>query len=97
MTLQTESLFAAAAQSIAAEAQSIAADTIDTRKSIRSVEKFELFFQLVELLRVRLDCGESVLPRKRKPPKHLQHGDGEGYHSLTSEEHYRQQYLKHWI
>ena len=29
MTLQTESLFAAAAQSIAAEAQSIAADTID--------------------------------------------------------------------
>ena len=45
MTLQTESLSAA-------EAKSIAADTIDTLKSIRSVEKFELFFQLVELLRV---------------------------------------------
>ena len=87
MTLQTESLSAA-------EAQGIAADTIDNLKSIRSVEKFELFFQLVELLRVRLDCEESVLPQKRKPPKHLQDGDGEGYHSLTTEEHYRQQYLE---
>ena len=55
MTLQTESLSAA-------EAQSTAADTIDTLKSIRSVEKFKLFFQLVELLCVRLDCEESVLP-----------------------------------
>ena len=86
-TLQTESLSAA-------EAQSITADTIDTLKSIRSVEKFELFFQLVELLSVRLDCGKSVLPRKRKPPKHLQDGDGEGYHSLTTEEHYHQQHFE---
>ena len=39
MTLQTESLSAV-------EAQSIVADTIDTLKSIRSVEKFELFFSL---------------------------------------------------
>ena len=87
MTLQTESLSAA-------EAQSIAADTIDTLKGIRSVEKFELFFHLIESLCTRLDCEEPVLPRKRKAPRHLEYGDGEGYHSLTIEEHYRQQYFE---
>ena len=87
MTLQTESLFAA-------EAQGIAADTIDTLKSIRSVEKLGLFFQLVELLRARLDCEESVFPQKRKPPKYLQDGYEEGYHSLTTDEHYCQQYFE---
>ena len=56
-TLQTESLSAA-------ETQSIAADTIDTLKSIRSVEKFEFFFQLVELLRVRLDFEVSASMKK---------------------------------
>ena len=38
--------------------------------------------------------AESVLPQKRKPPRHLQDGDGEGYHSLTTEERYRQQYFE---
>ena len=58
MTLQTQSLSAA-------EAQSIAADTIDTLKGMRSDDKFKLFFQLVESLRVRLDCEEPVLPQKK--------------------------------
>ena len=49
MILQTQSLSAA-------EAQSIAVDTIDTLKGMRSDEKFILSFQLVESLRVRLDC-----------------------------------------
>ena len=55
MTLQEESLSAA-------EAQSIAADTIDTLKGMRLVEKFELFFQLMESLHARLDCEELALP-----------------------------------
>lgn len=54
MTLQTESLSAA-------EAQSIAADTVDTLKSMRSVEKFKLFFQLVESLCVKLECEKPIL------------------------------------
>ena len=82
MALQTESLSAA-------EAQSIAADTISTLKGMRSVEKFKLFFQLVESLRITLGCEEPILPRKRKAPRHLEYGDKEGYHSPTIEEHYR--------
>ena len=35
-----------------------------------------------------------MLPRKRKAPKHLEYGDGEGYHSLTTKEHYRTQYFE---
>ena len=87
MTLQTDSLSAA-------EAQNIASDTIDTLKGIRSVEKFELFFQLIESLFTRLDCEQPVLPQKRKALRCLEYGDGEGYHSLTTEEHYRQQYFE---
>ena len=87
MILQTQSLSAA-------EAQSIAADSIDTLKGMRSDEKFKLFFQLVESLRVRLDCEEPVLPRKRKAPRHLENGNEEAYHSFTTEEHYRIQYFE---
>lgn len=87
MTLQKESLSAA-------EAQNIAADTIDTLKSIRSVEKFKLFFQPLESLRIRLGCEEPLLPQKRKAPRHLEVGDKESYHSLTTEEYYRQQYFE---
>ena len=87
MILQTQSLSAA-------EAQSIAVDTIDTLKGIRSDEKFKLFFQLVESLRVRLDCEEPALPRKRKAPRHLEDGNEEAYHNFTTEEHYRIQYFE---
>ena len=86
-TLQKESLSAA-------EAQSIATDTIDTLKGMRSVQNYELFFQLMESLHVRLDCEEPILPQKRKAPKRLEYGVGEGYHSLTTEEHYRQKYFE---
>ena len=87
MILQTQSLFAA-------EAQSIAVDTISTLKGMRSDEKFKLFFQLEKSLRVRLDCEEPVLPRKRKAPRHLEDGNEEAYHSFTTEEHYRIQYFE---
>lgn len=56
MTLQTESLSAA-------EAQSIATDTIDTLKGMRTHEKFQLFFKLMDSLYIKTVCEEPVLPR----------------------------------
>ncbi len=86
-TLQKQSLSAA-------EAQTIAEMTVKTLKSIRTDEAFELFFQLMERLRDSTDTEEPSLPRKRKAPKHLEVGDGDGYHSPTIQDHYRQQYFE---
>ena len=55
---------------------------------------FELFFKHVECLRERTDTEEPSLPRKRKAPKHIEVGEGDGYHSPTIEDHYRQCYFE---
>ena len=87
MTLQKESMSAA-------EAQEIAKLTVDTLKGIRNDDSFKLFFQLIEALCEKTDTEEPILPRKRKAPRHLEVGEGEGYHSSTIEEHYRQKYFE---
>ena len=86
-TLQKQSL-------PAAEAQSIAEMTIKTLEGMRSDEAFGLFFKLVECVRKSTDTEEPSLPRKRKAPRRFEIGDGEGYHSLTVEEHYRTMYFE---
>ena len=85
-TLQTKSLSAS-------EAQGIAKYTVQTLKGMRK-DMFELFFKHVEYLRERTDTEEPSLPRKRKAPKHIEVGEGDGYHSPTIEDHYRQCYFE---
>ena len=85
-TLQNQSL-------PAAEAQSIAEMTIKTLEGMRSDEAFGLFLKLVECVRKSTDTEEPSL-RKRKAPHRFEIGDGEGYHSLTVEEHYRTMYFE---
>ena len=88
-TLQKQSMSAA-------QAQELAEMTINTLKSIRTDEAFDLFFQLVEQLRESTDdhVEQPSLPQKRKVPQHLEIGDGDGYHSPTIQQHYRQQYFE---
>ena len=61
---------------------------------MRNDDAFKLFFQLVESIRERTDTKEAILPRKRKAPRRLEVGEGEGHHSATVEEHYRQKYFE---
>ena len=86
-TFQKQSLSAAAAHDLAEL-------TIKTLKGMRTDEAFELFFQMVERLHGCTDTKELTLPRKGKAPKRIEIGEGDGYHSPTVQEHYRQQYFE---
>ena len=59
--LQSDSLYAAASQKIAAM-------TIATLKNVRNDDSFDLFWQKIEKARRSLEVGEPILPRKRKAP-----------------------------
>ena len=52
------------------------------------------FFELVEKFRDKHDVGKPSLSQKRKAPHHLEVGTGEGYHSTSVQEHYRQMYFE---
>ncbi len=69
-TLQLKSL-------CAAEAQVIVGQTIKTLMSMRHDDAFSLFWKHMEILRVRTNSDEAVLPRKRKTPKRFEVGEGE--------------------
>ena len=66
-TLQSDSLYAAAGQKIAAM-------TIATLKKVRNDESFDLFWQKIEKARRSLEVGEPILPRKRNMPKRYDDG-----------------------
>jgi hypothetical protein len=57
-------------------------------------EAFQLFFQLIECLSDKVGAEGPTLPRKRKAPKRYKFGVGEGYHSSTVSDHYRQSYFE---
>ena len=78
----------------AAEPQLIAGQTVETLKTMRSDEMFELFWKHVECLRVRTDTDEPTLPRKRRLPRRYELGDGESHHSNPVEVHYQQNYFE---
>ena len=75
----------------ATEAQEIAQLIVDTLKGMRNDDAFK---QLVESICERTDTEEAILPRKRKAPRRLEVGKGEGHYSATVEEHYRQKYFE---
>ena len=86
-TLQSQSLSAA-------EAQSIAQMTIKTLESMRSDDAFKLFFGLMEHVRESTGTDAPTLPRKRKAPSRFEIGLGEGYHAQTTEDYYRSIYFE---
>ena len=86
-TLQKDSLSAA-------EAQSVAKLTVTTLKKMRADEGFDLFFKLVLSLQGSTGTNPPILPRKRKAPRRYEVGSGEGYHSSTVQDLYRQHYYE---
>ena len=58
----------------AAEGQYIAQMTIETLKSFRTNNLFDLFRQKVSLKASELDVGEPQLPRRRRLPRRLDDG-----------------------
>ena len=86
-TLQKDSLSAA-------EAQSVAKLTVTTLKKMRADESFDLFFKLVLSLQESTGTNPPTLPRKRKVPRQYEAGSGEGYHSSTVQDLYRQHYYE---
>jgi len=78
----------------AAEAQVIVSHTVKTLMSMRHDEEFLLFWKHMDILRVRMNTNEPVLPRKRKTPRRFEVGEGDSSHSSTVEDHYRKLYFE---
>ena len=86
-TLQAKSLSAA-------ESYHLAEMTVTTLEGMRTEEAFELFFDRLEILRQELSVEEPSLPRRKKPTRRFEYGDGKAYHSDTVAEYYRRQYFE---
>ena len=67
-----------------------------TLTAMRSDEMSELFYKHVQCLCVHTHTEEASLPRKRKAPSMFEVGEGDGYHSPTVEDHYRNLKYKIW-
>lgn len=76
----------------AAEGREIARMTVQTLKSIRSGELFDLFWSKVSSTVESLDVEEPQLPRCRKVPKRIDDGTSAGDFHSTPKEYYRQHY-----
>ncbi len=78
----------------AAEGQEIARMTVQTLKSIRSGELFDLFWSKVSTTAEILDVEEPQLPRRRKVPRRIDDGTSAGDFHSTPKEYYRQHYYE---
>ena len=78
----------------AAEGQKLAKMTVSTLQSIRSDEKFDLFWNLTQKRASELDVNEPTLPRKRKRPKRYDSGTSTGDFPSTVENHYKKIYFE---
>ena len=61
---------------------------------MRTTEFLNGFFRLVIVFCASTDTNPPVLPRKRRAPARFEIGTGEGSHSATVEDHYRQAYFE---
>lgn len=68
--------------------------TVKTLKRMRSDRDFSLFYEKVKLRRSEWEIEEPQLPRKRKAPKRLEQGTGEGSFPSTVIDLYRQTYFE---
>jgi len=78
----------------AAEGQEITRMTVQTLKSIRSGELFDLFWSKVSSRAETLDVGKPRLPCCRKVPKRIDDGTSAGDSYTTPKEYYRQHYFQ---
>ena len=85
--MQSDSLYAAAGQKIAAM-------TIATLKKVRNDESFDLFWQKIEKAHRSLGVGEPILPRKRKAPKRYDDGIAQPEIFDDPKPFFRQQFYK---
>ncbi len=69
----------------AAEAQAIVSHTVKTLMSMRHDEEFLLFWKHMDILRVRMNTNEPVLPTKRKTPRRFEVGDFKYIQSINQE------------
>jgi hypothetical protein len=86
-TLQAPSL-------TASEGQEIAELTRQTLLHIRTNDAFDLFWEKVQAMQEEFGVQQASLPRKRKVPRHIEIGTGEGYYPATPKEYYSQQYFE---
>ena len=61
---------------------------------MRTTDCFDGFFLLVHCFCERTNTNPPVLPRKRRALQRFEVGTGEGSHSSTVEDHYRQAYFE---
>lgn len=78
----------------AAAGQDVAELTVKTLSSLRSEDKFDLFWEKLQLLTKDLDIGEPQLPRRRKTPRRYEIGSAEGEFAASPKTHYRQIYYE---
>ena len=79
----------------ASEGQMAARLTVDTLSSLQSDEaKFESLWRDAIDEASKLEVNEPTLPRRRKAPRNVEVGQGEGYHPETPKDHYRAIYYE---
>lgn len=78
----------------AAEGQRVASMTIQTFRSIRNDESYDLFWKRVDLKVKSLGVSEPQLPRRRKAPKRYEIGSSAGDFHENPEDYYRQVYYQ---
>ncbi|CAG2184616.1 unnamed protein product [Mytilus edulis] len=78
----------------AAESKSIAQKTVQTLKSLRDDECFNLFWENVIMKSRRKSVEEPVLPRKRRMPSRLETGTATAEFHSTPKDFYRQKYYQ---
>uniref|UniRef100_H3AN58 TTF-type domain-containing protein n=1 Tax=Latimeria chalumnae TaxID=7897 RepID=H3AN58_LATCH len=72
----------------AAEGQKMAALTVTALETMRKEEAFGLFWEKIKAKAQELKVNDQELPRRRRPPKHIDDG-GALYHLISVEEWYR--------
>jgi len=61
---------------------------------MRTAESFKQFFDLLTILHPKYNVEPPVLPRKRRAPRRVEIGDGDGYHADNIEDYFRAQYFE---
>ena len=75
----------------AAEGQQVARMSLETLKSLRTDQSYELFWLNVNKKAEELEIGKPMLPRWRKRPRRFEEGE-DGYHHETVRSYYLQYY-----
>ena len=73
----------------AAEGQDVTAMTVTVLQSLRTADKFDLFFVRVRAAASQHDIEEPRLPRKRMVPRRLDDGSAPAAFPASVEDHYR--------